>query len=110
MCKTQDRESGHYDARLVRALRAEGWVRRLRSEGSSEGIRRIRRGFPEEKPSAAAAERRKLCFRRTCRVFRIDGERGFMVLYACSPELNSVATEVRTGVLKVVGLKLIESC
>ena len=33
-----------------------------------------------------------------------------MVLYACSPELNSVATEVRTGVLKVVGLKLIEPC
>ena len=45
--------------------------------------------------------------RPICRVFRIDGERGFMVLYACSSELNSVATEVRTGVLKVVGLKLI---
>ena len=30
-----------------------------------------------------------------------------MVLYACSPELNSVATEVRMGVLKAVGLKLI---
>ena len=45
-----------------------------------------------------------------CRGFRIDGEGGFMVLYACSPELNSVATEVRTGVLKVVGLKLAESC
>ena len=42
--------------------------------------------------------------------FPIDGERGFMVLYGCSPELNSVATEVRTGVLKVVGLKPIESC
>ena len=33
----------------------------------------------------------------------IDGERGFMVSYVCSPELNSVATEVRTGVLKAVG-------
>ena len=47
---------------------------------------------------------------RICRVFRIDGGRGFMVLYTCSPELNSVATEVRTGVLKAVGLKLIEPC
>ena len=40
---------------------------------------------------------------RICREFPIDGERGFMVLYACSPELNSVATEVRTGAMKVVG-------
>ena len=29
---------------------------RRRSEGSSEGIRRIRRGFPEEKPSSVADE------------------------------------------------------
>ena len=35
--------------------------------------------------------------------FRIDGERGFMVLYVRSPELNSVATEVRTGAMKAVG-------
>ena len=48
--------------------------------------------------------------RQICCAFGIDGERGFMVSYACSPELNSVATELRTGVLKVVGLKLIESC
>ena len=40
-----------------------------------------------------------------CRGFRIDGERGFVVLYACSPELNSVATEVRTGAMKAAGLK-----
>ena len=40
----------------------------------------------------------------------MDGKRGFMVLYACSPELNSVATEVRTGALKAVGLKPTESC
>ena len=33
-----------------------------------------------------------------------------MVLYACSPELNSVATEVRTGAMKAAGLKLIELC
>ena len=45
----------------------------------------------------------KLCFRRICRVFRIDGERDFMVSYACSPELNFVATEVRTGALKALG-------
>ena len=51
-----------------------------------------------------------MSFAPICRVFRIDGEGGFMVLYACSPELNSVATEVRTGVLKVVGLKPIELC
>ena len=31
----------------------------------------------------------------------MDGERGFMVIYAHSPELNSVATEVRTGAMKV---------
>ena len=37
------------------------------------------------------------------RGFLIDGERGFMVLYVCSPELNSVATEVRTGAMKAVG-------
>ena len=48
--------------------------------------------------------------RRICREFLIDGERGFMVSYARSPELNSVATEVRTGALKAVGLKLAESC
>ena len=41
--------------------------------------------------------------RQICRDFRIDGERGFMVLYVCSPELNSVATEVRTGAMKAVG-------
>ena len=41
--------------------------------------------------------------RRICRGFLIDGERGFMVLYVCSPELNSVATEVRTGAMKAVG-------
>ena len=29
--------------------------------------------------------------------------------YICSPELNSVATEVRTGALKAVGLKPMES-
>ena len=29
----------------------------------------------------------------------IDVERSFMVLYACSPGLNSVATGVRTGVV-----------
>ena len=40
--------------------------------------------------------------RRICRGFLIDGERGFMVLYVCSPELNSVATEVRTGAMKAV--------
>ena len=43
-----------------------------------------------------------------CRGILVDGERGIMVLYVCSPELNSVATEVRTGALKAVGLKLIE--
>ena len=43
--------------------------------------------------------------KRICRVFRIDGEGGFMVLYACSSELNSVATEVRTGAMKAAGLK-----
>ena len=32
-----------------------------------------------------------------------------MVYYLCSPGLNSVATEVRTGVLKAVGLKPMES-
>ena len=32
-------------------------------------------------------------------ICRIDGERSFMVSYACSPELNSVATEVRTGAI-----------
>jgi len=36
-------------------------------------------------------------------ICRIDGEGGFMVSYACSPELNSVATEVRTGAMKAVG-------
>ena len=36
-------------------------------------------------------------------MFPIDGERGFMVLNVRSPELNSVATEVRTGVMKAVG-------
>ena len=41
--------------------------------------------------------------RPICRVFGIDGERGFMVLYVCSPELNSVATGVRTGAMKAVG-------
>ena len=34
---------------------------------------------------------------------RVGGERGFMVLYVRSPELNSVATEVRTGAMKAVG-------
>jgi len=41
--------------------------------------------------------------RRVCRRFPMDGECSFMVLYLCSPELNSVATEVRTGALKAVG-------
>ena len=41
--------------------------------------------------------------RQICRGFPIDGERVFMVLYARSPELNSVATEVRTGAMKAVG-------
>ena len=36
-------------------------------------------------------------------ICRIDGERGFMVSYLCSPDLNSVATEVRTGAMKAVG-------
>ena len=40
---------------------------------------------------------------RICREFLIDGERGFMVSYVCSPGLNSVATEVRTGAMKAVG-------
>ena len=40
--------------------------------------------------------------------FRIDGGRGFMVLYMRFPELNSVATEVRTGAMNSRGLKLIE--
>ena len=48
--------------------------------------------------------------RPICRALGIDGGRGFMVSYVRSPELNSVATEVRTGALKVVGLKLAESC
>ena len=38
-----------------------------------------------------------------CRDFQIDGKRGFMIRYVCSPELNSVATEVRTGAMKAVG-------
>ena len=42
--------------------------------------------------------------------FPIDGERDFVLLYMRSPELNSVATEVRTGALKAAGLKLIEPC
>ena len=43
-----------------------------------------------------------------CRGILVDGERGIMVLYVRSPELNSVATEVRTGAMKAVGLKLTE--
>ena len=38
-----------------------------------------------------------------CRDFQIDGKCGFMIRYVCSPELNSVATEVRTGAMKAVG-------
>ena len=41
--------------------------------------------------------------RQICCAFGIDSERGFMVLYVSSPELNSVATEVRTGAMKAVG-------
>ena len=41
-----------------------------------------------------------------CLEFLIDGERDFVLLYMRSPELNSVATEVRTGALKAAGLKL----
>ena len=41
--------------------------------------------------------------RRICRGFLMDGERGFMVLYVCSPELNSVATGVRTRAMRAVG-------
>ena len=38
-----------------------------------------------------------------CRDFQIDGKRGFMIRYVCSPELNSVATEIRTGAMKAEG-------
>ena len=36
-------------------------------------------------------------------MFLIDGRCDFVVLYVRSPELNSVATEVRTGDMKAVG-------
>ena len=59
--------------------------------------------FPQNPNLCASASQRDENSMRICRGFLIDGERGFMVLYACSLGLNSVATEVRTGALKAVG-------